>query len=99
MNLSYFLILSGASITIASIAALRRHNVFLVMASLNMATSSCVLVIAALSSTHAKGNALFEGIILICFSTLINLLFCGVAILVFRSRGTVRINDLRELRG
>jgi hypothetical protein len=40
-----------------------------------------------------------QGAIVIALSSLITLIFCGAIILAFRSRGRLRMDDYRDLRG
>lgn len=99
MEPSLFLLLSGLLLSIALIGALRRHHVILVMACYNMAVSAAVLMFATLASLHQNPYAAFHAFLIIALSTLVNLIFCGVVILIFRSRGTLQLSDFRELRG
>jgi NADH:ubiquinone oxidoreductase subunit K len=99
MPSSLFLLLAGILIAIALIAAFKRTQVILTMASLNMAASASVLLLAVIGTENQNAYALWHAFIVICMSALINLVFCGVVILVFRSRGTLRLDDYRELRG
>lgn len=99
MLVSHLLLFAGLSMAVSVVAALRRSHVFLIMASFNMATSGAVLLLATLGSANRDPDAFLLGFLLVCLSTLINLIFCGVAILIFRTRGTLRLDDFRELRG
>lgn len=82
------LIFVGISITLSLAASLRRSHIILVMSSLNMAFQGALLLMSQ-----------DFGLLLISLAALLNLIFCGVAILVFRSRGRLRMDDYRDLRG
>lgn len=95
----HFFIFAGILIAVAIVSALMRSQVVLIMASLNMATSASVLLLATLAIVNQSPFPLAHGFLIICLSTITNLIFCGVVILIFRSRGTLRLDDYRELRG
>ena len=99
MPLTYFLIFVVISITSSLCAALLRSHVILVIASLNMSISGAVLLLAIEASAFDKPDAVVQGAIVIALSSLITLIFCGAIILAFRSRGRLRMDDYRDLRG
>jgi NADH:ubiquinone oxidoreductase subunit K len=100
MNLDYLLLLSAALIIIAICGALFRTHIILIASSLNMAISAILLFTAMLStSSQLETSNSFIGVMLIVLSALSTMIFCGVAIFVYRTRGTLRVDDFRDLRG
>ena len=99
MTSDHFLIFSGLSFSIALISALHRSHIVLIASSFNMAISSAVIILAVLAPNNGNPASVGHAFFIIALSSIVNLIFCGVVILVFRSRGTLLINDFRELRG
>ena len=99
MSSTHFLCFAALSMVISISAALRRSHIFLVISSLNMAISGAVILLATNAKTTLGSSATSYGLLIIGLSTIINLIFCGVAILGFRSRGRLRMDDYRDLRG
>jgi|GEM_PF-6861535 len=99
MSVDYPLLFSAAFIVISLCAALFRTHIILIAASINMTLCAIVLLLSILSTTNDNQSNGSMGIVLIGLSTLATMIFCGVAIFVYRSRGTVRVDDFRDLRG
>lgn len=98
MNVDYPLLSSAAFIVISLCAAIFRTHIVLIASSVNMSLCAIVLLLSMLSANDDRSSDSM-GIVLIGLSTLAIMIFCGVAIFVYRSRGTVRIDDFRDLRG
>lgn len=99
MLTNHVLMFAGLSLSIAMVAALRRSQLILIVTSLNMAVSSSILLLTGIARATGGIETLIHAFVILVLSTLANLIFCGVIILIFRSRGTLRLDDYRELRG
>lgn len=99
MSSDYPFLFAAAFVVISLCAALFRTHIVLIAASIHMALSAIVLLLCMLGATNDDRSNGSIGIVLIGLSTLATMIFCGVAIFVYRSRGTVRIDDFRDLRG
>lgn len=96
---TYVFAFAFVAITLAVSASLLRSHVILVVAGLNMATSAAVLILSVIANASGKSDPMLMAVFLISLSALSNLLFCGAIVLVFRSRGRLRMDDYRDLRG
>jgi NADH:ubiquinone oxidoreductase subunit K len=99
MTQSHFLVFAGFSFSVAIIAVLRRSHLVLIVGSFNIAISNAVILLAAISANSKSETALIHAVLIVALCTIINLIFCGVVVLIFRSRSTLRLDDYRELRG
>jgi NADH-quinone oxidoreductase subunit K len=96
--IAYFLVLSGTLFALGTVGVLTRRSALLIFMSIELQLNAVNLSLVAFSRWHAE----LDGQVLAFFSMVVAAaeVVVGLAIIValFRRRGSIDVDDARELR-
>jgi NADH-quinone oxidoreductase subunit K len=93
------LIVAVALFFLGLAGALVRRSLLVTVLSLQVASLGAVLAFVAFGIANADSGGLARGVVVLFVGVVHAILGAAVTIAVFRRRGTVNLDELRELRG
>lgn len=97
--ISYYLVLSGLLFSIGLAGLLLRHNVILILLSIEIMLNAANLTFVAGSALHGELSGQISAFFVMVVAAAEVTVGLAIAVLLFRKQGTVDTNEIKWLKG